>query len=410
MNKGMALISVLIIVLLLFALIAAFLLLTTNARLINERYHENLIALGLAEAGVDFAIREMNFGNNDFSAGEGWSGANPKTITKYNFADASGNIYGDIIIFVYNPWTAEVTVISEGVYNSISGPTVSRKVRVVLVEHKIHSYAILTADTIDIGGNSNKIDSYNSSLGPYGGANVGDNGDIITNGAGDPAISLRGGATIEGDANTGPSGTVTLAGSATLSGTTDDTADVFMPPVVVPQNLANSPSLGGLSLAGQQSLELTTGDYKYDSLSLSAQAVLTLNGDVNLYLTQNPSISIAGQGQIITTNGEANIYFDGDASLAGQGVSNQGGNPADLTFFGTDSVSNINLAGIGEFYGTFYAPESDYFYISGNSEVFGAVVGKNVSLTGSATIHFDEYLQSNSPTMGYHPTLWQEKD
>ena len=103
------------------------------------------------------------------------------------------------------------------------------------------------------------------------------------------------------------------------------------------------------------------------------------------------------------------MYFDGDVSLSGQGVLNHGGFPADLTFYGTDTVGNINIAGIGEFYGSFYAPAADYFYISGNSEIYGAVVGKNVSLTGSAEIHFDENLKNIGPTMGYDPYVWQEK-
>jgi Tfp pilus assembly protein PilX len=98
MNKGMALITVLIFTFLLFALVGFFLSLVTNARLINERYHENLIALGLAEAGVDYAIWEINFGGGDFSVAEGWSGTNPKTTTINNFQDTDSNIYGDINI------------------------------------------------------------------------------------------------------------------------------------------------------------------------------------------------------------------------------------------------------------------------------------------------------------------------
>ena len=410
----MVLITVLIIVLLLFALVGAFLFLATNARRINARYNENLVALGLAEAGVDYAIWEINFGDGDFSAQEGWSGVNPKTTTINNFQDADGNIYGDINIWVSNPGTDEVAILSEGSFSSITGPTVKRQIRVKLERHKLFQYAILTGETIDIGGAANKIDSYDSSKGSYGepydgSINIGQNGDIVTNEQGDPSITLRGGAAVEGDATTGPSGTVSITGSATLSGETDDTAEVFIPPVTVPDSLKNLISEGDLSLDGQNSLEFFSGDYKYDSLNLSAKATLTLNGDVNLYFTQNPSINTNAQSQIIIKNGKTNIYFDGDINIAGQGASNEGGDPSDLTFYGTDTVSTINLAGIGEFFGTFYAPEADYFYISGNSEIYGAVVGKNVSLTGSAIIHYDENLITDGPAIGYDPYVWQEK-
>src|SRR3990167_9538651 len=103
MKNGMALITVLIITLLLFVLVGAFLLLSTNALHINERYAKNLIALELAEAGVDYAVWEINFGGGDFTAGEGWSGSDPKTATISNFQDSDGDVYGDIEISVYDP-------------------------------------------------------------------------------------------------------------------------------------------------------------------------------------------------------------------------------------------------------------------------------------------------------------------
>ena len=406
MKNGMALITVIIITLLLFAIIGSFLFLTTNARIINERYHENLIALGLAEAGVDYAIWEINFGGGDFS---GWSGTNPKTTTINNFQDAYSSVYGDIAISVYNPGSHDVAIISQGTLSSITGPTVSRRVRVLLKEHKLFKYAILAAEIIDINGNENKTDSYDSSLGPYGGANIGTNGDIITNGRENPAISIQGDAAVNGDATTGPGGTISVGGSAELNGTPGDDAEVFMPSVIVPESLTSLSSGGAISLGSSDSLELFTGNYKYNSLDLTSKAKLILNGDVNLYFTQNPSIATGAQSQIVVKNGEANIYFNGDVSITGQGVLNEGGYPSNLTFYGTDSVTNISLAGIGAFYGCFYAPTAEYFYISGNSNIYGSVVGKNVSLTGNAAIHYDERLMEDSPTIGYDPYAWQEK-
>lgn len=421
MNRGAVLITVLIIAFLLFALVGTFLFLATNARLINERYHENLIALGLAEAGVDYALWEINYGGEDYLAADGWSGTNPKILTITNFKD-NGNIYGNISTSVYNPGTDSVIMISTGSFTSISGPTVSRKIRVLLSKHELFNYAILTANSIDIGGSKNKIDSYDSSKGDYGAeyvengvtkTNINDDGDIVTNGQGDPAINLHGNVTVSGDANTGPDGTVSMQGSkVSLSGGTDDTAEVYMPSVAVPISLTSSTSLGPLDINKKDDPAglLTTGNYKYDSLTLSGKGELTLDGNVNLYFTGNPSISTSGQSQIIITDdSNVNIYFDGNVSLSGQGVSNVGGSPSDLTFYGTDTVSNINVAGIGEFYGSFYAPGADYVWISGNSEIYGAVVGNNVLLMGSAEIHFDESLKEIGPTSGYDPYAWQEK-
>jgi len=96
--------------------------------------------------------------------------------------------------------------------------------------------------------------------------------------------------------------------------------------------------------------------------------------------------------------------------LAGQGILNEDSDPADLTLYGTDTVETISISGIGTIFGTFYAPTADYLYISGNSEIFGAVVGENVELLGSGTIHYDENLGGDDgPTLGFDPKLWQEK-
>lgn len=409
MNRAIALITVLIIAFLLFALVGAFLFLAMNARRLNERYHENLIALGLAEAGVDYAIWEINFDKGDFN---GWSGGNPKTTTINDFEDPDGNIYGDINISVYDPGKDKITIISEGTMSSVTGPGVSRKIRVLLGEHKIFNYAVLTAETIEIGGNA-VIDSYNSSLGSYDKKdNIGQDGDLATKGAGDPAITIFGSAFVSGNAATGPTGTVSIEDSATLSGTTGDNVDAFLPSVSVPDELKGQESAGPLSLDKKKdSLKFEAGNYKYDSLSLTGKGTITLDGKkgpVNLYFTQDPSITTKGKDQIIVKGGEANIYFNGDVNIVGEGVRNKSEDPSNFTLYGTDSVSNINLSDIGEFYGTCYAPLAEYS-ISGNSDIFGAVAGKKLSLTGNAKIHFDKQLKNDGPGIGYDPYAWQEK-
>jgi len=403
-KNGLTLITVMIVLFLMFALVGAFLFLATNARLVNERYHENAIALYLAEAGVDYAMWEINFGGADFTD---WSG-NPATeATKSinNFQDESGHIYGDISIAVYNFGQDIVTVRATGTFNSITGPQLSHTVQVFLKKHKLFTYAILTSEGIDISGSA-KTDSYNSALGSYGGSNIHQNGDIVTNSQENPAITITGNnVEINGDAATGPSGTISDAHNS-ITGAKDDTAEIFMPSVTVPSSLISLTSGGVIN----HDETLPAGNYKYDSLDLNANKKLTLNGDVNLYFTQTPSISITGSGEIVV-NGTASIYFDGDVQLAGKGVLNTSQDPSSFTLYGTDSVTNVSMAGVGGLYGTLYSPSATVS-ISGNSEVYGAVATKETSISGVAgntAIHFDENLLVDSPTIGYDPYVWQEK-
>ena len=332
----------------------------------------------------------------------GWSGTTTKTITKSDFSDANDNIYGDIEIAVYGCGTAEVAITSKGTLSSITGPIVARTVKVLLHEHKLFDSAILAQENISLNGTP-YVDSYDSSVGLYGeDGNAGLEGDVVTNSQADPAIQLDGNVTINGDTSTGPEGTVSVQGSSTISGDTTHTADVFMPPVTVPSNLENLTQESGPSL-----ITPITGNHKYSSINLTGSQIVTLSGNVNLYITG--TIATSGSSQIIMeANSTLNIYFTGDVSLAGNGISNQDGDPSDLTFYGTSTVSNVSLSGISSFYGTFYAPSASCS-ITGNTEIFGAIAGGSVSHSGTAGVHFDEHLRTDSPTMGWEPYAWQEK-
>ncbi|MBN1872528.1 MAG: hypothetical protein JW800_08150 [Candidatus Omnitrophica bacterium] len=404
-DSGVALISVVISTMLLSVLIGGLLSAATRAKVINIRHIRNLDALQLAEAGVDFAIWEINYGGADFSTGDGWSGTNPMTNTIDDFQDSSGNVYGDVIVYVYDHGSDFVTVMADAsVDPGISGPPISRQVYVKLEEHTIFDHALLAQDDIDVAG-LGSIDSYDSSLGPYGGTNIGEDGDIITNSDDEQAIRVHGDVIVHGDATTGPGGTVAIIGTGGITGSIGDTAEEFIPPVVVPSGLQGLISQGDINTT----MTLYTGDYKFDSINLTSSKTLTLDGDINLYLVGDPSLRTLANAQIIVTNGAVNIYFDGDINLEGLGILNTSSSPENLAFYGTQSVTSVNLAGVGQCYGVFYAPSAS-FSISGTSDVYGAIVGNDISVSGSASIHYDKELGGGGggPTIGYDPYVWSE--
>lgn len=410
MNKGMALITVLITTFLLFALVGAFLSLAMHARILHERHYENMIALGLAEAGVDYAIWEIKYGGADFT---GWnetpSGSDIYRTSKPDFSDAAGYEYGDINITVDH--SAEPNVITaEGTFNSLSGPALSRTVRVLVRKHKLFGkYGVLTVERITMTGNAG-TDSYDSSKGDYGASydgkiNIAQNGSILTNGTGDPATSLTGNATVKGDADTGPEGTIAKTGNASITGTESHNADEEMPPAELPQ--LSWVYCGPLSLSGNNSLTRTTNNYQYDSINLSGNSKLTLSGEINIYVTGG--IQTSGNSQIIIEpSSKVSAYFDGNVSVSGNGVWNKTQDPSELSFFGRPTSTSVSLSGNSDFYGTVYAPSAD-LNISGNGCIYGAVGGDTLTLTGNAKVHSDEQLKNDGPAMGYEPYVWQEK-
>jgi len=410
MNRGMALITVLITTFLLFALVGAFLFLTMQARILHERHYENMVALGLAEAGVDYAIWEIKYGGTDFA---GWneipSGSHIFKTSLPDFSDASGNEYGDINITVDR--SAEPNVITaEGTFSSLSGPALSRTVRVLVRKDRLFGeYGVLTVERITMTGNAG-TDGYDSSKGDYGASydgkiNIDQNGNILTNGTGAPAISLTGNATVKGNANTGPEGTISKTGNASITGTESHNADEEMPEVELPQ--LSWVYCGSLSLSGNNSLTRTTNNYQYDSITLSGNSKLTLSGEINIYVTGN--IQTSGNSQIIIEPDSAvSVYFDGNTSISGNGVWNKTKDPSELSFFGRPTSTNVSLSGNSDFYGTVYAPSAG-LDISGNGCIYGAVGGGTLTLSGNAKVHFDEQLKNDGPAMGYEPYVWQEK-
>ena len=405
MEKGWALITVLIVLFIMFALVGSFLFLATNSWILNERYHENVVALYLAEAGIDYALWEINYGGADFS---GWAGDPVTEVTKSinDFQDSDGNIYGDIDISVYNFGQDIMIVRATGTLNSLTGPAVSRVVQVFIKRHHLFKYAILTEQNISMSGNA-KTDSYDSTSGAYGGSNISDNGDIVTNGSGNPAISMTGNAKVSGDAHTAAGRIITKTGNADIEGEEGHTADEYMPPVTVPDNIASLPSGGSLSLSGNTTLPLSDGNYRYTSINLSGNSKLIISGNVVFYVTG--SISNSGNSQIIMEPGsKTTVYFTGDLSISGNGVWNKTSDPSELSFLGTNTASNVSLTGNGNFHATVYTPSANVS-ISGNGENFGAVAGKTVNMSGNAKIHFDEQLANDSPMMGYDPYNWEEK-
>src|SRR5712692_4903640 len=70
-----------------------------------------------------------------------------------------------------NPFLAAAMPATEVAY-------ISRTVRLLTTHEPLFHKALVVKNSIDLNGNNVTIDSYDSSVGPYGGANIGDKGDV----------------------------------------------------------------------------------------------------------------------------------------------------------------------------------------------------------------------------------------
>jgi alpha-tubulin suppressor-like RCC1 family protein len=183
--------------------------------------------------------------------------------------------------------------------------------------------------------NSNTlVDSFQSSLGPYGGANVGNHGNVRAA----TSIVLNSGAVVRG----------------TLTPNSPAGLQVIQPP-------GSATRLGNVVVNSGQTLTLQAGSYVASSL--------TLNG--------NSSLVVRGGAVLIWVTGFLNF----------NGAANANGVPANLQFLVTGS-QDVNVNSGSNLHGILYAPGA---HVNLNAQVFGSVVGDGVSLFNSGgQVHYDQ--------------------
>lgn len=393
-EKGVALILSLIVIIVLTILGAALLLRTVTASKNTEVFLNSARAFWLAEAGVQQTLWELNSGS--------WSGW---TTSGYDKSlQTSWGATGDYDVTVFNYADSNPRVQVTGYFPSKLDPQpIIRSVNAVLGKSgTVFNYAAFGGTTVTLKGQG-KTDSYDSSAGAYGGANIGSEGDVGTNG--DVTIS-GGNAFVDGDASTGPSGT--FNDGTKVSGDITHENNEVMPPVYVPDALSSLGAGGGIN----STVTIPSGSYKYTSINLSSTDVVTIVGPAEIYLTGSTSISITGQAEIVidaASSGPVTIYFDGDVNLAGQGITNETQTPLDLILYGTSGNSqDINVTGQTDFYGAFYAPDAE-IKLSGDGALYGSFIGDEVEISGQGGVHYDEQLsQTSSAVSLFTVESWQD--
>jgi hypothetical protein len=143
-------------------------------------------------------------------------------------------------------------------------------------------------------------------------------------------------------------------------------------------------SYGNISLSGNSTLTLAPGVYNINSISMSANSVVSINP------TGQVTLNVAGQG---TAN---------PVSLSGN-ANNGGANPIPTNFLiNYAGTGTITVSGNGAIYTVVNAPNAPVNF-SGNGAIYGAIVGSAVSYSGNAAFHFDRSVRlQSSSAAGYY--------
>lgn len=413
-NGSVLLISLVIATIILVSL-ASYLLLVSNENQSVTRDQDWNACVPVMEAGVEEALTQIHYSGLANLSANSWSLGADGNYHKNNRTVGTNGSYCNVTIQPVNP----PIIYSEAytVAPLCSSSYVVREVRVTTKTTSPWGGGLTAKGGITFGGKG-VFDSYNSSVGPYNPANHGTNAVALTDAGTAGAITLGGGK-IYGMTVTGPGGTVSASGQASVGDTnwigggslgvepgwSANDANVQFNDEAAPYSGGIIPTSG--LLGGTNYTYLLNGvlvsKYYMTSLSLNASQIMMVVGNVTLYVTGN--LTVSGSAAIVIAPGSSlNLYLGGNMNCAGQGVVNQTLAPANFIVHGLPTCTSISYSGGNDFYGVVNAPECNLSF-SGGSSAYGAFVANSISLTGQGGVHYDEALGS---APNYAVASWNE--
>jgi Tfp pilus assembly protein PilX len=392
-----------------------------------------IVSRNVAEAGADLAMWQLKQDSTFRCSGSpaGFTNA-PLSTTVAGQTVTLGN-------FTVSPITTNadgtVALSTSGLANGLTSGTTGKLKRIGITAYQTaggsapFGQAAFAKNTITLSGSAH-TDSYKSSIGAYGGTNAnGNNGGLGTNSSASTAISAPGNPTVKG-ALVGGVGCDPVAiknlwhpgwGSPNYptGGFLAATAATTLPDVALPTNgvsfatvqvLKRNTSTGALYLAANGTTALTpargfdawsgnytwnipTGVYNLTKIDLSSdQNIININGDVTLVV--NGPVTTGGNTTInVSATGSLQIYTAGNVSI-GASFTNLNANPnlpAKCQILCTPACSTVTWSGYNDFVGVVYAPSSTV-NLTASSNLYGSVVGNNITISGNSAIHYDECL------------------
>jgi hypothetical protein len=321
--------------------------------------------------------------------------------------------------------------------NRRTGTTVHRPRSTRLIEAIVKPVgtfrlALLAANSIDMNNHNIVVDSYdsryddkstrygNSTVGFYDPAKRQSNGNIATDGT----LIDAGNAHIYGTASTN-GGTVLNSSNVTGEIRTDFYQEIL--PVVMPVVI---PTIGMPSVInGSTTIPASENENAYTQvvvpqISLGGQSVLRIQGtpgkDTYAQINVSGDVSLSGQASIILDPGvHLRIFVKGNADITGNGITNPN-STLHFQLFGVAPTKNpdgtpapagqIKISGNGGLRGAVYAPNYNVNLVGGGTDdnIYGAFIGKSVSMTGVQSVHYDEALSDSGLISDYKVVSWFE--
>ena len=386
-EKGFVLIIGMIVMSVLLLLAVPFLFQVSFENKLTNKSYKSSAALSLAEAGVERAIWELNYGDITTWAGN----SSLRTMTIASFQTADGKVIGDIEIRVEDPEGDNPVVSSSGRVALVESRVLYKGARVVLEEEKYKPWlnGIFGDEELDFASNA-YVDSYDSRDGAYGALNMGSEGHVGTNGTHYGCIDLDSNARIYGNAvsgpETNPEEVIITRSNAEIFGALDSLSEPNdMPSVPLPEDL---PYMGDYFLGGNDT-DIIDQSAEYSSFRLESNATVIITADVTLYITGEFSM-LSNTTLEIDPGVKVIIYLGGSfIQSSNTQINNLSKDPTNLLILGTDSFNGyMEWNSNSELWAAVYVPRAD-IHLNSNADFCGSISGKSFDCNSNARIHYD---------------------
>lgn len=347
-KKGMALITVIMVLLVLSILGTALLSISVNENKFSINSERKMKAYYIARSGADAVASWIEDNANEASA---IIPANPESDA-YTSDDVS---FGD-------------GAFSVKIVRDLMDPTMIKiEANSILKNGGTKGKAVLTMQEIK---------------GYYG-------QEIFTNAIFGSAITISGNANIIG--NIEAINSINIKANKNITGTITENSGKIYPEPVFP--------------------ELPMGVYSDEGISIDGEYAIPSNADLVFTTAKNQILNVVVDGldiKNITINGEGSVFLflknsikiTGNININGSNKKEKGTiNPNALYIFGLEGNS-FEFTGNSEVNGYIYAPNSD-FIMRGNVDITGAIIAGEVLFGGNSGVYYiapDEIISNNVST------------
>ena len=370
-TSGSAILLALLAVVLVLTVGVGLLRIGLDGRIVAARATNEMLARAAADAGLTKALFEMNEALAD------------DTLA----ADSLPSSSNESLVGTGATFTYVVTIDPEGDYVISSAGYARSAEKQVVTTIKLQQSIlpdIYARDTIELKNSS--------TIGWYNNTDDDDNMTVVTDSTAPGALDLQTSATITGDAAVGPAGdpdtVITLGSGAEITGETAALTQAYAAaPIEVPQWLDDLPIQSTIN--GNKTI---SNSGKYAGVNLKNGKILTITGNVTLYVTGDLKLNNSGEFRL-AAGAALTLYLGGDIEVRNSGqINNLTKIPANLQIYGQASCRTIRLKNGSDVFAVINAPEADVtLYNSG--DMYGSLIAKTLVLDNSAALYFDVTLR-----------------